>query len=142
MDNAHYQITSEEDADPEDVHRVRQGLSEYNLKYAPEDNYHRVNLFIRDGNGEIAGGLLGETFWRWLHVDILWISDELRGQGYGTHLIQTAEDQARQNGCLYSSLDTMDFQALPFYEKLGYSVFGVLEDMPPGHKRYFLRRTL
>lgn len=32
------------------------------------------------------------------------------------------------------------FQALPFYQKQGYSVFGELPDMPPGHVSYFLKK--
>jgi len=39
-------------------------------------------------------------------------------------------------------IDTMDFQALPFYERHGYSVFGVLDDMPRGHQRFFLKKAL
>jgi hypothetical protein len=36
----------------------------------------------------------------------------------------------------------MSFQAQPFYEKQGYTVFGVLEDLPDGHKRIFLKKDL
>jgi hypothetical protein len=39
-------------------------------------------------------------------------------------------------------LDTMSFQALPFYQKQGYTVFGILEDLPEGHRRYYLRKDL
>ncbi|MDB5536981.1 MAG: Acetyltransferase family protein, partial [Devosia sp.] len=39
-------------------------------------------------------------------------------------------------------LDTFSFQARPFYEKLGYSVFGTIPDYPPGGARYFLSKTL
>ena len=36
----------------------------------------------------------------------------------------------------------LDFQALPFYEKCGYIIFGALEDYPIGHSRYFVRKSL
>jgi hypothetical protein len=39
-------------------------------------------------------------------------------------------------------LDTFDFQAEAFYLKGGYEMFGILDDCPPGHKRFFLRKTL
>jgi hypothetical protein len=39
-------------------------------------------------------------------------------------------------------LETHSFQARPFYEKCGYKVFGTLEDYPPGHAKFFLRKRL
>ena len=39
-------------------------------------------------------------------------------------------------------LDKFSFQARGFYEKLGYAVFGALEDYPIGHSRMFLRKTI
>jgi hypothetical protein len=40
------------------------------------------------------------------------------------------------------ALDTMSFQALDFYLKLGYTVFGRLDDLPEGHSRIFLKKAL
>jgi hypothetical protein len=34
----------------------------------------------------------------------------------------------------------MSWQALAFYERQGYTVFGVLDDFPPGHRKYFLAK--
>jgi hypothetical protein len=39
-------------------------------------------------------------------------------------------------------LDTYSFQARGFYERLGYTVFGTINDYPPGHSRFFLTKTL
>jgi len=38
--------------------------------------------------------------------------------------------------------DSQDFQALPFYQKHGYTVFGVLENMPIGYTRYSMQKEL
>ena len=65
------------------------------------------------------------------------VSAELRGQGWGRRLIEAAEAVGVQRGCQYVWLDTYSFQARPFYEKLGYQVFGQLPDHPPGHTRFF-----
>ncbi|GET35341.1 putative N-acetylmannosamine-6-phosphate epimerase superfamily protein [Microseira wollei NIES-4236] len=48
-----------------------------------------------------------------------------------------AESEAKKRGCHHCYLDKFSFQALGFYQKLGYQIFGILQDFPPGHQRYF-----
>lgn len=88
------------------------------------------------------GGLLGHTHWNWLFVSHLWVADPLRGRGYGRALMVQAEEEALRRGCDHAHLDTFDFQARAFYERLGYTVFGQLADYPSGHTRYFLQKEL
>jgi GNAT superfamily N-acetyltransferase len=80
--------------------------------------------------------------WGWLHVSILWLHEDVRGQGYGGQLIRMAEDIARGRSCHHAHLDTMSFQAPGFYHKLGYQEFGRLEELPRGHSRIFLHKAL
>ena len=49
---------------------------------------------------------------------------------------------AARRGCHRASLDTTSFQALPFYLKHGYAIWGQLDDFPIGHSRYFLKKAL
>jgi len=93
-------------------------------------------------DGEIVGGVSGATYWGWLYVNLMWLKEDLRGQGYGKELLTLAEDEARQRGAKQSYLDTFSFQAPGFYQKQGYEVFGQLDDFPPGHQRYFLCKVL
>ena len=64
----------------------------------------------------------------------------MRGQDYGTKLIELAEGEAQARNCHAAYVDTFSFLALDFYQKLGYTVFGTLEDFPKGHTRYFLKK--
>jgi ribosomal protein S18 acetylase RimI-like enzyme len=57
-------------------------------------------------------------------------------------LLAEAERIAQERGCIGAQLDTMSWQALTFYERHGYSVFGVLDNFPPGHRKYFLKKSL
>jgi len=93
-------------------------------------------------SGEVLGGLFGATGYGYLHVDMLFVPQSLRRTGLGSRLMQQAEDEAVRRGCHGSYLDTFDFQARGFYERIGYSVFGQIDDMPPGHARFFLRKSL
>ena len=49
---------------------------------------------------------------------------------------------AIRRGCFAATLETHSYEALGFYQKRGYEVFGMLEDYPPGHSKYFLRKRL
>ncbi|MGC2619782.1 MAG: GNAT family N-acetyltransferase, partial [Acidobacteriaceae bacterium] len=93
-------------------------------------------------SGEVIGGLWGSTSYGYLHIDMLIVPESLRGTGLGSRMMQQAEDEALRRGCHGSYLETFDFQARGFYERLGYKVFGQLEDTPPGHTRYFLKKSL
>ncbi|NMC84104.1 MAG: GNAT family N-acetyltransferase [Anaerolineaceae bacterium] len=135
-------LSIENEPSSQDVDFVNNALRQYNLLYAPADNYQPLQIFLRSEEGTILGGLLGETYWGWLHISILWIDQSVRKQGYGRQMLQKAEQEATRRGCHAVHLDTMSFQALPFYEGLGYTIFGTLNDLPAGHKRIFLMKTL
>lgn len=134
--------TLETAPNPADVRLVQEGLYEYNCQYAPNDHHCPLVVFLRDADNVIVGGLLGGTYWGWLHVDILWIRGDLRHAGHGQALLQMAEREAVRRGCRHAHLETHSFQALPFYEGQGYTVFGQLPDLPQGHTKYFLQKAL
>jgi GNAT superfamily N-acetyltransferase len=135
-------VSVELSASEEDVMVVQQGLRSFNNLHIHDDGYQPLTVFLRKPDGAIAGGLLGELYWGWLHISILWIDESYRGQGYGDRVLQTAEAEAVKAGCRAIHLDTMSFQARPFYEKHGYQVFGQLDDLPVGHQRIFLWKKL
>jgi GNAT superfamily N-acetyltransferase len=99
-------------------------------------------VFLRDSAGHIVAGAYGRTNWNWLHISSVWVAEGERGKGFGRELILAIEAAAAQRGCRQAHLDTFSYQARPFYERLGYRVFGELEDYPPGHARFFLRKQL
>jgi len=57
-------------------------------------------------------------------------------------MLEHVENEAIALRGTVSHCDTFDFQANDFYLKHGYSIFGVLEDCPPGHKRYYISKKL
>jgi GNAT superfamily N-acetyltransferase len=101
-----------------------------------------VLLLSEADNDEIVGGLYGSTLFSYLRVDLLFVPESMRGTGIGRKLMTKAEAEAMRRGCRAASLDTYSFQARGFYERLGYAVYGTLEDCPPGHRRFFLTKRL
>lgn len=140
--NDPYSLTLEETPAEEDAEFVRQRLTEFNALHAPPDTHRLLAIFVRDENGAILAGLLGGTYWGWLHIDYLWVDEALRGAGYGRRLLAMAEQEAIRRGCHHAHLDTMSFQARAFYEKHGYEVFAELHDVPLGHSRISMKKAL
>lgn len=99
-------------------------------------------LALRDDEGQIVGGLIGEMLWGWLRIGILAVAPELRGVGWGRRLVAEAERLAVAAGCRRAWVDTFSFQAPGFYQRLGYQVFGELADFPAGERRLFFWKVL
>lgn len=121
---------------------IEEGVDHHNIAATGQAGYFPANFVLRSERGEVMGGLLGFIWGGWLQVDSFWVSDAVRGQGFGRGLLEAAEAYARERGCHGVFLDTYSFQARPFYERQGYEVFGTLPDCPPGHERLFLRKRL
>ncbi len=121
---------------------IGRGLGSFNRQQAGEDHFQRLCFALQGMDQEILGGALGEIYWDWFHLDLLWVREELRGHGYGHRLLMAAEEEARQRGAKHVFLDTFSFQAPDFYKGHGYHVFGELQDFPPGHQRYFFTKQL
>jgi len=128
--------------DPPAWEVIGRGIREYNTKQAGDGRAIYLCFVLHAPDGSVAGGIIGETHWNWLFINLMWIPEELRGKGYGHTLLLAAEDEGRKRGATHAYLDTFSFQAPEFYKKHGYQVFGVLDDFPPGHKRYYLAKRL
>ena len=125
---------------------IEDKLVEYNLSMEPATQgklFESVSRKIVDEEGNIIAGCLAIMYcWNVVAIDIIWVDEQYRGQGLGSMLLGEVEREAMEKGCHLVHLDTFDFQAKGFYEKNGYSVFGILEDCPKGHIRYYLKKTL
>lgn len=127
---------------PADAEVVLAGLRAFNDAALGPTERTPLGVFVRDADDCVLGGLTGIVKHGWLYVDLFWLPEALRGRGLGTALLAAAEDEARRRGCVASHLETTDYQALPFYERCGYTVFGVLDGYPVGAKSFYLRKTL
>jgi GNAT superfamily N-acetyltransferase len=113
----------------------------YNATFTVKD-FRLLRVFARDADGRIIGGLLADTYWQYLEVHKLWVSQAHRNKGHASRSMNAAEDEARLRGCKHALLDTFSFQALGFYQKLGYTEFGRLEGFSGKHKRHYLHKRL
>jgi predicted N-acetyltransferase YhbS len=138
-------IVTEDDADGVVAHQIDCRLVEALRQNVPPNDAQPLTLVARRG-ADIIGGLVGVTSYGWLLVKILWVAEELRGQGIGAGLMTQAEAVARSRGCHGVWLDTSSARAERFYARLGYQPFGALQnkggERPQGHRRAFLAKRL
>jgi GNAT superfamily N-acetyltransferase len=105
--------------------------------------YLPMAVLLSDAEGgPVTGGLYGYRLFDWLFIQYVAVPISLQGQGVGQELMARAEAWAREHGLAGMWLDTFAFQARPFYEKLGFSVFGTIEDHPRGSRRFFMQKRL
>ena len=137
-----YQIVYVAKPEESEWKAIGQGIRQYNTQQAGDHHYQVFCFVLRGPDEAIVGGVIGETYWDWFHLDLLWVKEELRGRGYGHRLLTLAEEEARKRGARNVHLDTFSFQAPDFYKRHGYQVFGELQDFPAGYQRYFLTKRL
>jgi GNAT superfamily N-acetyltransferase len=137
-------ITLTDTSDEGMIKALAQKLRHFNdLSSGVPLNHRALAIFVtHPDTDELLGGLWGGSAYSHLHIDLLYLPEDLRGSGLGRQLMFQAEQEAIQRGCHTVWLDTFTFQARGFYERLGYTLFGTLEDYPPGHSRFFLKKAL
>ena len=86
------------------------------------------SVFLRDKENKIQGGIIAQIRpkLQLLYLDYIWIDPAFRNKGFGTKVVHLAEKIAKGKGCKTSEVETLDFQAKKFYQKLGYNQFGVV----------------
>ncbi|MBO5971108.1 MAG: GNAT family N-acetyltransferase [Clostridia bacterium] len=125
-----------------ETEQIRKSLFEFNAGMVGDDGHTPLNIVEYDSDGNLIGGILGGTYWGWMYVDILWVREDHRKKGIGSKLLSAAEKEAKSRGCHHVHLDTMSWQAPEFYKKHGYSVIGILPDIPSGNQKYLLMKEL
>ncbi len=130
------------DSPDEDLRRaIAAPLLRFNEDVAGASGYELLALALTDDAGQTVGGLWGHTTYGWLYTQMLAVPEACRGQGWGRRLMAQAEAEALRRGCHHAWVDTI-FGARPFYEGLGYRVFGELPNFPTGFTRSFLMKDL
>jgi predicted GNAT family N-acyltransferase len=95
-------------------------------------------------DGKLVAGINSIIYFKdsILFINQLFVVEKYRGLGLGNSLLRQVEKEAKAYGAKLAHLDTFDWQAKDFYIKHGYKVFGMLEDCPQDHKRYYMKKKL
>lgn len=135
-------ISYEKNPDPKDINFLTQGIIDYAKVKKDHKPMEPFAFFIRDENGNVIAGCNGNIGYDWVYVDQLWVSESHRGQGYGSALMKSAEELGKQKNCVFAAVNTMDWEAPEFYQKLGYQIEFERHGLAKNSVFYYLRKTL
>jgi GNAT superfamily N-acetyltransferase len=140
----HIHLTT--NAAPEDAAALRAGIVGFNHATVPAlepiEAEIRFYLFARGDGGAVVGGIRAACYWNTLHIELLWLSEAMRGNGAGRELMARAEAFAMEHSCQVALVETTSWQARPFYEKCGYACIATVPDRPRGHTSHTLHKRL
>ena len=123
--------------------QAKQKIAQFNAKHWDAAKRQGLGLKKLNSRGELIAMLAGRTFGNWFYLESFWLAELERGKGLGSAMLKEAEQIAKRRGCTFVLLDTLEFQAKPFYQHHGYQVQWVQQDYPfAGGAKYFMTKTL
>jgi GNAT superfamily N-acetyltransferase len=117
-------------------------LHTFNVESTGFRDARDLSCVLRDSAGTLVAGIDGFTWGGYAQVEVLWVSEPLRGKGLGPRLLEASEEEARKRGCTSIVLSSHEFQAPRLYAKLGYRLVGTTEDTPVGHRTFHFQKHL
>ncbi|UQX02279.1 GNAT family N-acetyltransferase [Streptomyces sp. RerS4] len=128
-------------ADAELDARLGAELDAFNQAATAGHEQAEFTVRITDADGALVAGLSG---WSWgdrAGIEMLWVREDSRGDGWGARLLAAAEEEARRRDCVTIMVSSFTFQAPGFYARHGYEETARVPGIPDGHEDvYFLKR--
>ncbi len=131
-----------ENTDSKKAQELGNLIRAYNQSKREPSKSEPLNIYVEDEQGNLLAGMAAETFGKWLEIEYLYVSEDLRGQGIGSEILCKAEQEARERKCKYSFVNTFRFQAPVFYKKHGYKEVFALKEYPYTGERYYYTKDL
>jgi GNAT superfamily N-acetyltransferase len=108
-----------------DLHdRLNEELAAFNTEATGVSDRGAFSVKVTDDAGELVGGLAAWTWGGLCGVELLWVREDSREDGWGSRLLQAAEAEARRRGCGRVAVSSFTFQAPDFYRRRGYAETG------------------
>ena len=136
-----YKLVIKEPSEEESAY-LENSINSFNINLTGIPFGGAVAVLVYDEANNLIGGANGYKWGDAFSLAYLWLEEAWRGQDIGTQVLRSIEAQAAERGCTQLHLTTYDFQAIAFYQKLGYEIAGTLENFPTPYTHYFLKKNL
>ena len=83
-----------------EIEFVSSALAKFNDEKVGPDNHELLNIVEYDEAKNVIAGILGGTYWGWMHIDILWVDEKHRKAGLGSKLLHAAEEEAKKRAAI------------------------------------------
>jgi GNAT superfamily N-acetyltransferase len=112
--------------------------------FAGRETPFDIVRYVFKKDDELIAGIVGKiAINNVVYIDDLFVKENFRKQGYASALLYKVESEAKSRGCYLAYLDTINVEAVVFYEKCGYSVYATLENVPcPGVNAVYMKKDL
>lgn len=121
---------------------INDGFMQYALEKVGLDGRKEQKAFLAYDGEEVAAVVVAEHFWGALHIKYVFVKKEYRGQGLGRKLMVQALDFGKNLFCPFAFVETMSFQGLPFYQKLGFTRDFTRSGLIDGVSMHYMSRLL
>ncbi len=136
------EIIIDESENPPSRAIIKNGVMDYNKRFLGDWKPSAFSLYIRNAEGTLIAGVCGDYIHAYTRINWAWVHEDFRGRGVGKRALNAVEEFAKTKGCRYLQLDTMDFQARPFYQKLGFWIVATLPNWINGYDCYIMRKDI
>lgn len=99
-------------------------------------------MFVALDDDKFVGGVHGSITEDSMYIGWLVVDEEYKGNGIGRNLMRKIEEKAKELNVYSINLGTVEFQAVKFYDKLGYKIVFVKENDPRGYKSYSMVKKI
>jgi ribosomal protein S18 acetylase RimI-like enzyme len=102
--------------------QIYEGFSRHAIETTGYNEKFEPVAFVAMDKQNFAGAVVVEKFWGALHVKYVYVNDAYRNRGLARKLMQQAFVYGLENNCPFAFVETMSFQALEFYKKMGFEL--------------------
>ncbi|MCM0674223.1 GNAT family N-acetyltransferase [Micromonospora phytophila] len=129
-------------ADKELEDRLGRELTAFNNRATGAHDEADLSVRVTDADGELVAGLTGWSWGDCAGINMVWVREDRRAEGWGGRMLRAAEAEARRRGCTQISVSSFSFQAPGFYRRHGYLDTGRREGIPGGHVDHHFFKSL